>query len=389
MADEEVARWLGRLAGGVPRVRLNARTTAELVTNTHCSARRALDAAGIDKAALAGRLGVDSQRGQSPFAIGRGEQFERRVKRDEFLELLRLLKRFGLETRTVEVLDFEDTAKFSPKDPDSSLEKRAAQTRAAIVDIATGKAPPGLVLDHAALAWNIGGVSVRLEADALAWWVGGMLRVVEIKSYPIEWGQIPADKVSAMAWQTAVYVAALQDLLTDEGLDPALVSTEIFLICPRNTGLTPEVVAHNVAPQLRLIRRYERRESTLAELIAEVGEVTFDVADQPTVDQPNLLADALDRLRPNYQPNCLSTCDLAAHCRSCAQRDAHPNVLGGDVVQLMVGITDMHRAAEIIASHDTGPGTGQHSLSEDEQDFAEIVRRTLDVEQLVIGIPAA
>ena len=389
MADEEVARWLGRLAGGIPRVRLNARTTAELVTNTHCSARRALDAAGIDKAALASRLGVDSQRGQSPFAIGRGEQFERRVKRDEYLELLRLLKRFGLETKTVEVLDFADTAKFSPKDPDASLEKRAAQTRATIVDIATGKAPPGLVLDHAALAWNIGGVSVRLEADALAWWVGGMLRVVEIKSYPIEWGQVPADKVSAMAWQTAVYVAALQDLLTEEGLDPALVSTEIFLICPRNTGLTPEVVAHNVAPQLRLLRRYERRESTLAELIDTVGDVTLDVADRPTIDQPTLLADALDRLLPNYQPNCLSTCDLAAHCRSCAQHAAHPNVLGGDVVQLMVGIADMHRAAAIIAIHDKHVDAAARPPTDSEQDFAEIVRRTLDVEQLVTGTGAA
>lgn len=54
----------------------SARTTAELVTNTHCSARRALDAAGVDKSALAIQLGVDSQRGQSPFAINRGNRFE-------------------------------------------------------------------------------------------------------------------------------------------------------------------------------------------------------------------------------------------------------------------------------------------------------------------------
>ena len=105
LTNSDVAAWLDHLAEDLARSRLNAHTVAELVTNTRCSARRALDAARIDKVILARRLGAESPRGQSPFAISRGDQFEKRVKRDEFLELFALLRPFGLDTTTVEALD--------------------------------------------------------------------------------------------------------------------------------------------------------------------------------------------------------------------------------------------------------------------------------------------
>ena len=298
------------------------------------------------------------------------------MKRDEYLELLQLLRQHGLETATVEVLDLPAQYPFKPGHADEVLAIRADKTRQAIVAIAKGEDPPGLVIDGAALVWTIGGVGVRLETDALAWWIGGKLRVVEIKSYPIEWGQIPADKVSAMAWQTAVYVAAVQDLLDEEGLDRGIVSTEIFLICPRNTGLTPVVVKHDVSPQLRLLRRYEQRELPLANLAAEIGDVTIDVSAQPEGARRDALAAALASLRPNYQPNCLSTCDLAGHCRGCAQSAAEPTLLGGEVVQLLVGVKDMHRAAEILRG-----GLAQTN----ELDFADLIRANLAAERAVLG----
>ena len=381
MSQVAVADWLNQLAGNAKRVRLNARTTSELVTNTHCSARRALDAAGIDKAALAKQLGVDSQRGQSPFALTRGNQFERRVKRDEYLELMGLLREQGLDTKTVDILDLRTDYPFTATHADDILEKRATVTRQAIVAIAKGQAPPGRVIDGAALVWHIGGVSVRLETDALAWWVGGKLRVVEMKSYPIEWGQISADKVSAMAWQTAVYVAAVQDLLEEEGLDKDLVSTEIYLVCPRNTGLKPVMVPHDVAPQLRLLRRYELRETSLADLAAEIGDVTIDISDVRPAQQHAALADAVARLKPSFQPNCLSTCDLAGHCRACAQAAADPGLLGGEVVQLLVGVSDMHRAALIL--------DGGRPSDDSESDFASLVEMGHQVEKSVLDKPTS
>ena len=55
----------------------NARTLAAIRANPACNARRVLDAAGVDKAALAERLGRPVPEGQSKFALQRGNRFER------------------------------------------------------------------------------------------------------------------------------------------------------------------------------------------------------------------------------------------------------------------------------------------------------------------------
>lgn len=376
MGEVDIGGWLDGLSGGSPRVRLNARTAGALVTSMRCDARRALDVAGIDKGKLAVQLGYDSTRGQSPFALGRGNQFERRVKKDVYLEMLGLLEPYGLDSTTVDVLDLRDEIPFEPGRADHVLAERAAVTRAAILEIASGTAPPGRLLDGGAMEWSIGGHSVRLEADAIAWWVGGKLRVVEVKSFPVEWGQIPREKVTAAAWQTAVYVAALQDLLEAEGHDPAIVSTTVFLVCPTNTGMKPTIVEHDVGPQLRLLRRHSRQAASLDELAQRVGPVTVDVSNVSAPRRQNALADAIRRLGPAYQPNCLSTCELAEHCRNCAQQAGDPAVMGGAVLQVSVGISDLRRAASLLR--------GARPRDEAEADFAEIARFVERIEQTVL-----
>ncbi len=367
-------QWLEHLAGGVKRVRLNARTASALVTSTRCDARRALDVARIDKSAVAEALGHPMPRGQSPFALGRGNQFERRVKRDEYLELIELLRPMGFEAAEADILDFRDDAPFVPKKADEVLAKRAALTRKAIVEIAKGEAPPGRLIDGGALEWTIGGMSVRLEADALAWWVSGKLRVIEVKSFPVEWGQIPKEKVVAASWQTAVYVAALQDLLEEEGLDPGLVSTEIFLVCPRNTGMKPELVRHEVGPQLRLLRRHSTRQVPIAQIADRAGDVSVDVTKVAPSKRAATLRGTIEKLGPAYQPSCLSTCELAAYCRSCAQHEGDLAVMGGEVLQVSVGITSLHRAAALLRGTKAKP---------EEADFAELAAAVRAAEKSV------
>ena len=369
--------WLENLAGGLKRVRLNARSAATLVTNTRCSARKAIDAAGIDKSVLAKQLGHEAQRGQSPFALARGNQFERNVKRDEYMKLLDLLRDFGLDTATIDILDLRDDVPFAGTKADEVLKERAARTREALVEIATGGAPPGRLIDGGALVWNIAGTDVRLETDALAWWLGGQLRVIEIKSFPVEWGQIPADKVSAASWQTAVYVAAIEDLLAEEGLDPGLVSREIFLVCPRNTGLKPVIVRHNVGPQLRLLRRHEARESGIDALAEAVGMISLDVSHAPSAQQSRLLADAVTALMPDYQPSCLATCELAKFCRSRAQSAGEPNAVGSELVQFTTGVRDLRRAAPLL--------DGAKPKTDAERDFFGLVTEARSAERQILG----
>lgn len=363
MGGVNVEQWLENLAGTSKRVRLNARTASALVTSTRCNARRALDVARIDKSVVAAALGFDAQRGQSPFALGRGNQFERRVKKDEYLELIELLSPMGFDGAVSDIHDLRDDVPFAPNNADEVLANRAALTRKAIVEIAKGEAPPGRLIDGGALEWTIGDMPVRLEVDALAWWVGGKLRVIEVKSFPVEWGQIPKEKVVAASWQTAVYVAALQDLLQSEGLDPSLISTEIFLVCPHNTGMKPELVRHEISPQLRLLRQHANKQVPIAEIADRAGDVTIDVSTVAPSERQQTLRNTIAKLGPAYQPSCLSTCELAGHCRSVAQTNGDPSVMGGEVLQVSIGISSLHRAAGLLAGA---------KATTDEADFAEL-----------------
>jgi len=83
---------LARLRGPVAPKRHNARTIAALTGNPGCARRAVLDAAGVDKEALARGVGFPARFGQSPFAIARGNAFEAMVKADGCAELLRLLR---------------------------------------------------------------------------------------------------------------------------------------------------------------------------------------------------------------------------------------------------------------------------------------------------------
>jgi hypothetical protein len=69
------AQRLAALRGPVPQRSLDARALAALAANPGCHRRALLDAAGVDKAVLADRLGSPAPFGQSPFAIARGHIF--------------------------------------------------------------------------------------------------------------------------------------------------------------------------------------------------------------------------------------------------------------------------------------------------------------------------
>jgi hypothetical protein len=252
---------------------------------------------------------------------------------------------------------------------------RAAATRTAILNVAHGSAGEGTVIDGGALTWAIGGVTVRLETDALAWWVGGKLRVIEMKSYPVEWGQISADNIIALSWQTAVYVAAVQDLLEAAGEDPGLVSTVIFLICPKNTSLKPVIVPHDVAPQLRLLRRFQFQQKDLSALASRAGPVTVDLPSLSDDERALEVGRVIELLEPSYQPNCLSTCELAPHCRGKAQERGEAAAISAQMVQLVGGTGGMLRAAALLA--------GEVPMNPEESEFINVVAAEDSIASLV------
>jgi hypothetical protein len=302
--------------GTTPRP-LDARALAALASNPGCRRRALLDAAGVDKGAVAERLGAPARFGQSRFAFSRGHAFEARVKRDGCVELLRLLAVTddgGAEGRTAVIPD------LSAPGP----EGRAARTRLALAE-----AEPGVwtLLDHPLITLEVAGSTAYLEPDAVAIAPDGRWTVVEIKSFPILDGGADAMKVGAAARQAAVYVLAL------DAVEAGRSRTDVLLVCPKDFSNLPTADWVDVRKQLAVTRRQLQRLTRIEEIAAALPEgTTFDLAytaDGRTVTRPpaELLA-AVEAVPAAYAPECLSTCELAFHCRDRSRAEGRVDALG-------------------------------------------------------------
>ncbi|WP_308012023.1 hypothetical protein [Actinacidiphila acidipaludis] len=288
---------------------LDARALAALAANPGCRRRALLDAAGVDKGAVAGVLGAPAPFGQSRFAFSRGHAFEARVKADGCTELLRLL---GAEGRA----HVPDLAAAGP-------EGRAARTRLALAEAPAGS---WTLLDHPLLALEVAGSTAYLEPDAVAVAPDGSWTVVEIKSFPILDGGADPQKVGAAARQSAVYVLAL------DAVTPGRTRSAALLVCPRNFSNQPTAEWVDVRRQLAVTRRQLARLTRIEEIADALPEgTTFDLArdaDGSATRPSGDLAEAVDSVPAAYSPECLSTCELAFHCRSRARTCGDVAALG-------------------------------------------------------------
>jgi hypothetical protein len=286
------------LRGPVPGKRHNARTIAALTGNPGCTRRAVLDAAGVDKPRLAHRIGFPGRFGQSRFALARGNAFEAMLKASGGALLRSVLDELSGGRLGVGEGAYLDVG----EDADDSLHARNARTEELLGD-RTAK-----LLDHPMLTLEVAGQTVYLEPDLIAFQpAGGLLQVVEIKSFAIIDGQADSAKVSAAAVQAAVYVLALRRLLGDDR-----VSHEVVLVAPVDFSMTPTAVVLDVRKQLSTLRRQLSRLASVSSLISGLPSwVSFD----PALDPAELVA-SLATLEARYAPECLSSCEMSVFCRS-------------------------------------------------------------------------
>ncbi|MDF9813387.1 hypothetical protein [Streptomyces sp. SPB162] len=287
---------------------LDARALAALAANPGCRRRALLDAAGIDKGAVAQVLGAPAPFGQSQFAFARGHAFEARVKAEKCAELLRLL---GAP---------EDSGALLPGLSAAGPEGRTARTRLALAEATA--AGCWTLLDHPLLTLDVAGSTAYLEPDAVAVAPDGSWTVVEVKSFPILDGGADSVKVGAAARQAAVYVLALERLadLLEETTGPVRVSHDVLLVCPKDFSNLPTAQFVDVRKQRSVTRRQLTRLTRIEEIAAELPDgTTFDLrwsedGRTPTRPAPELTA-AVETLPAAYSPECLAACELAFHCR--------------------------------------------------------------------------
>jgi hypothetical protein len=326
------------LRGPVPGKRHNARTIAALTANPGCSRRAVLDAAGVDKPKLAERIGFPGRFGQSRFALARGNAFEAMLKASDGALLRSVLGSGGG--------DYVDVG----EDADDTLNARNIRTEELLGNGAA------TLLDHPLLTIEVAGQTVYLEPDLIAYQpAGGLIQVVEIKSFAIIDGQADSAKVSAAAVQAAVYVLALRRLLGDDR-----VSHEVVLVAPVDFSMTPVAVVLDVRKQLSTLRRQLSRLASVSSLISDLPEgMSFDLAQSPAD-----LVSALKVLSARYAPECLSSCEMSVFCRD--EASGTTTALGRTVRDSLGGVESV---AEVLALAD-----GSRTPTEEQVEAAALLR---------------
>lgn len=359
---------LGVLRGTAPPIPHNARTLAALTANPSCDRRSLLDAAGIDKAALAGHLDLPWPLRKSQLALDYGIAFERKVTAQAGAPLVPLLRQaLGL---TLPEVSYEDVNSVGSDDDKSSLQLRHARTRSLILSAAHRRSDPRTLLDHPVLRLTVAGHQAYLEPDVIAFQRDGIFHVVEIKSFPVIHGQPDPIKATAALTQAAAYVLALRELLADDDLPPDRVSDTVILVNPRNFTRHPTATPFSAHKQIKSLSRHLGRLRRLPELLDKLPpNTTFDLApgpdQRPTRPRGELVA-ALATVRPHYTPDCRHHCDLAFHCRAEARNQGRTAALGTAVRDDLAGIDAITTALALTDGH-------LHP-SRDQQDITQALR---------------
>lgn len=363
---------LDQVRGSLPRAPANARSVAALTQNPGCTRRRVIDSAGVAAHQLAEQIGHPTLRGQSPFAIEGGNRFEERLKKRSGYELLVDALAPYVDLPKPPDLIVEDVNSVGRlKDPQAWIDARAKRTDEALTRIARGGEDAPHVVDHPVLRFDLAGVTVNLEPDALAFRIGDKLELVEIKSYPIIDGQGDAAKLSATAGQASVYHMALRAALERLGFDRELLEWSVILVAPRNFGRTP--VAHRIPlkkKSMALTRVLKAVPQTADVLTTLPKGFTFDVDPGGDLDdeaERAALTAAVSSVKAFYVPECVQNCDMAKFCRNEAWVNDDPARLGREARDNLAGVHSL--AASLRLARST-PTEVEHELV----DVAEALR---------------
>lgn len=321
-----------------PTHRDTRRRFEQWAKNPLCEANTLSAVHGVPMPEVARREGLETRMGQSPFALARGQNFERRIFRSGGARL-------GAELQSHEMLpggDFEfvDLRLRATGGPMADLD-RAQQATLELLRRLVSPDPPRPVLAAGPALLVPGGIMLPealLVIDALvAKRVEGktLLVVGEIKTYPDRGGHTdPAELAQARA-QAGVYVHALRLVAQELALaDHLTVSDQGFLVLSRPGSNFP-----SVRPSEDL--RYQA-------LRAERGFALLSTAAQALPPQPETARiEGILSAETCYAQGCLSFCDRAPGCHRRALESGDPAVLGQDVEQLL-GRVDLDRAIELM-----------------------------------------
>lgn len=313
--------------------------------NPLCEANAISAVHGIPMAEVAKREGIRPTMGQSPFAIARGQTFERSLFRDGASRLREALVKAGVLPQTAQ--GFRDFRLRQGGGPYRSLDEALTATAEFLREFANARKPR----ERAAIPAVIAGAVVRIPGgmmlpeailviDVLVTASGKerpSLTVGEIKTYPDRAGYTDDAELATARAQAGVYVHGLRLVLDDLGLTGKIdVLDTGFLVLSRPGYSAPSIRANE---DLRYqAARAERGFGRLREIAARLGMT----ADDDTIIR------AVQGAPVKYTDACVSFCDRAQSCHAAALRDGDPAVLGEDIGRFLGGTT-LNRTLALLA----------------------------------------
>ncbi|MBO3679516.1 hypothetical protein J5X86_31660 [Streptomyces sp. NEAU-YJ-81] len=391
---------------------MDARALAALAANPGCRRRALLDGAGVDKGALATALGAPANFGQSQFAHQRGNSFEARVKADGGADLVRLLHerlRDGSEAPGPGAVATPDLTAPGPQGRTArtalALREATEAGRWALLDhpmvsldVAGSPAflEPDAVVVHPDGSWTVVEIKsfpmvdgaadpakVGAAARQSAVYTLALERVASMIGRPPEDGGDTADAVhveTASAAKTAEAAGAAETagpvapaeaaasadpagtaaregpVTPPEAALRARVRHHVLLVCPKDFSNLPTAEMVDVRKQLAVTRRQLDRLTRIEEIAAALPEgTTFDLRltdDGRTPTRPvEELTAAVEAVDAAYAPECLSTCELAAHCRTRSRAAGRVEALGRGVRGELGGLTTMDAVLTAAMEH--------------------------------------
>jgi hypothetical protein len=358
-----------------PGERRNSRLRFEQwAQNPLCEANTISAVLGISMADVARAEGVPPTMGQSPFALARGNRFERGLFREDAARIRRAMVEAGvLQKGAHPFLDLR-TRRNGGRVP--NLQRALVETqdlfrkvascpigdRDALPGIVAGAAvslPGGVMLPEAVLVLDV--LVIRYDQNRPTLVVG------EIKTYPDRGGHTDGSQLATARAQAGVYVHGLHLVVSELGLRERLdVSTTGFLVLSRPGYNLPSIRAgEDLRYQARRAERGFVRLRAAAAALAQSGSGAVTPGNTPSAN-----VDAVLNAKCEYDESCVSFCDRAAACQSRAVEQGNPSALGADVARFLNGI-DLHRAIALLG--------GAQPLSAAE---ADLVRRVVEAKSL-------
>ncbi|MBE9112119.1 hypothetical protein IQ273_22180 [Nodosilinea sp. LEGE 07298] len=329
--------------------KIDVRRLAQVNLTHRCGTAAASLRDDIDLNSLVKGTDYELRSGESHFTLLRGVKFEQWVLADDCAPLLALCQEhLDFAPGDTRVLNLRDGY---PKNLEG-ITDRATRTRLVIQQILEGQPETPNLIVGAVLSLNIAGRRRFFEIDVLAINQAGVIRPIEIKSFPIVDGKARDAKSLGSAFeQIALYLLFLQRLVHLLEGDISQVPLDAVLVTPLNAGRNLNMA---VTPVERRVFQARQRVEQVSHLAGSLGFLPVEIDLTPIADPSRPEHERIAGLEAltahfgtHYTPDCGKACPLAKFCRRHAHAAGSIDFIGGAVQRQLPNVSSLHRAHEL------------------------------------------